>query len=128
MKKILTGLILMTSASSFAATNLTCGIFKSNAAGTPIKEIVLDLEKSQDYKSVFTSEKQTFTATVNAESVSLGFSDANGRNSTVLSIDILRNMEYPQSVGVISFSNDESKNYTAVCYQTGDSTTGPWGK
>lgn len=128
MKNILTGLLLLTSASSFAATNLTCGIFKDSAIGTPVKEIVLDLDKTQEYKSVFTSERQTFTVTVSSESVNLGFSDTNGRISTVLSIDIVRDMQPSQSIGIISTSNDKDKAYTAVCYQTGNSTTGPWAK
>lgn len=127
MKKILVGLILVTSLPSFASTNLICGIFKGATIGTPVKELVLDLDISKNYKSVFSSENQMFTATLNSDFVTIGFSDVHGKTKTIISVDILRNMKFPQSIGIESYSaHDESKNYTAVCFQTGDSTTGPW--
>jgi hypothetical protein len=128
MKKLMIGLALMASSTTFATTNLTCGIFNGENYSL-MKKVVIDIDQDQVYESIFTSESQTFSITKAKGTLTLGFSDAEGTNKTVISEAIIRMMKGSQSIGVIShLANDESKNHTAVCYQTGTSENTPFDK
>lgn len=127
MKKILIGVLLIISSSSYASTNLICGVFQGNAVGKPNKRIVMNLDEDRIAQSVFISPSQTFSIANGGESVTLGFSEAKGTTKTVITENLIRKMQANESIGIVGYRvNDEEKSNTAVCYLTGESTQAPF--
>jgi len=124
MKTILSAIILITSFSSMAATNLTCGIFKDTAGGTPIKKFVMDLDQTFSKSSTKITDKLTIKAMVRGSFLTLSYNEPNKVTNTMyVGIETLKRFESTDSLG---FVNETSGYMATVCYQTGDSDRGPW--
>ncbi|WP_372654343.1 hypothetical protein [Halobacteriovorax sp.] len=117
MKKLLAGIILLTSMSSFAST-LECGLFKGLASGTPIKKALANLDDENIYVYETNQEEQVSLSIVSQKGnfVRVRISQPEDYNEVILDKGMLLSMEERKSFGLVINGAKEGK-MSAVCYK-----------